>query len=47
MMPLNLAISDKTQVEAVRKFLRVGTPSLTQTNRDFYQILRNGPVVGY
>src|SRR5207237_6863683 len=30
-----------------RKVLRVGTPSLTQTNRAFHRMLRDGVPVGY
>ena len=40
---LNPAIPE----EALRKVLRVGTPSLTQTNRAFHRMLRDGVPVEY
>ncbi|MDP1863355.1 MAG: type I restriction endonuclease subunit R [Thiobacillus sp.] len=44
---LNPAIPEEAQEEAVRKVLRVGTPSLTQTNRAFHRMLRDGVPVEY
>ena len=44
---LNPAIPDEAREEAVRKLLRVGTPSLTQTNRAFHRMLRDGVPVEY
>ena len=37
---LNPAIPEEAREEALRKVLRVGTPSLTQTNRAFHRMLR-------
>ena len=37
---LNPAIPDDAREEALRKVLRIGTPSLTQTNRAFHHMLR-------
>ena len=39
---LNPAIPDEAIEEALRKVLRVGTPLLTQTNRAFHKMLRDG-----
>ncbi len=39
---LNPAIPEEAREEALRKVLRVGTPSLTQTNRAFHRLLRDG-----
>ena len=39
---LNPAIPEEAREEALRKGLRVGTPSLTQTNRAFHRMLRDG-----
>ena len=39
---LNPAIPEEAREEAFRKVLRVGTPSLTQTNRAFHRMLRDG-----
>ena len=44
---LNPAIPEEAREEAVRKVLRVGTPSLTQTNRAFHRMLRDGVPVEY
>ncbi|MEY2878610.1 MAG: Type restriction enzyme protein [Verrucomicrobiota bacterium] len=44
---LNLGIPDEAREEALRKVLRVGTPSLTRTNRAFHQMLRDGVDVEY
>jgi len=44
---LNPAIPDDAREEALRKVLRVGTPLLTQTNRAFHHMLRNGVDVEY
>ncbi len=44
---LNPGIPDEAQEEAFRKVLRVGTPSLTQTNRAFHAMLRDGVPVEY
>ncbi|MFZ2854918.1 MAG: type I restriction endonuclease subunit R, partial [Rhodocyclaceae bacterium] len=44
---LNPAIPEEAREEALRKVLRVGTPSLTQTNRDFHRMLRDGVPVEY
>jgi type I restriction enzyme R subunit len=44
---LNLAIPEDAREEALRKVLRVGTPSLTQTNRAFHRMLRDGVPVEY
>src|ERR1039457_5609658 len=44
---LNLSIPDEAREEALRKVLRVGTPSLTQTNRAFHRMLRDGVPVEY
>ena len=44
---LNPAIPAEAREEALRKVLRVGTPSLTQTNRAFHRMLRDGVEVEY
>jgi type I restriction enzyme, R subunit len=44
---LNLGIPEEAREEALRKVLRVGTPSLVQTNRDFHKMLRDGVPVEY
>jgi type I restriction enzyme R subunit len=44
---LNPTIPDDVREEALRKVLRVGTPSLTQTNRTFHRMLRDGVPVEY
>src|SRR5271154_5226879 len=44
---LNPAIPEEAREEALRKVLRVGTPSLTQTNRAFHRMLRDGVEVEY
>jgi type I restriction enzyme R subunit len=44
---LNPAIPPEAQEEALRKVLRIGTPSLTQTNRAFHKMLRDGVEVEY
>ena len=44
---LNPAIPVEAREEALRKVLRVGTPSLTQTNRAVHRMLRDGVPVEY
>ncbi len=44
---LNPSIPAEAREEALRKVLRVGTPSLTQTNRAFHRMLRDGVPVEY
>jgi type I restriction enzyme R subunit len=44
---LNPAIPEDAGDEALRKVLRVGTPSLNQTNRAFHKMLRDGVEVEY
>jgi type I restriction enzyme R subunit len=44
---LNPVIPEEAREEAFRKVLRVGTPSLTQTNRAFHRLLRDGVPVEY
>ncbi|MCE9552911.1 MAG: type I restriction endonuclease subunit R [Planctomycetes bacterium] len=44
---LNPAIPDEAREEALRKVLRIGMPSLTQTNRAFHAMLRDGVPVEY
>lgn len=39
---LNGKIPEDAREEALRKVLRVGTPSLVQTNREFHRMLRDG-----
>ena len=43
---LNPAIPEEAREEELRKVLRVGTPSLFQTNRAFHRMLRDGISVG-
>jgi type I restriction enzyme R subunit len=44
---LNPAIPEDAREEALRKVLLVGSPSLTQSNRAFHKMLRDGvPVDG-
>ncbi len=38
---------DKTRQDALRKLLRLATPSFTQTNRAFHRMLRDGVDVEY
>src|ERR1700736_3496344 len=47
MRRLNVSIPEEARVEALRKVLRVATPSLTQTNRAFHRMLRDGVPVEY
>lgn len=44
---LNPSIPSQAREEALRKVLRVATPSLVQTNRTFHQMLRDGVDVEY
>ena len=44
---LNPAILEDAREDALRKVLRVATPSLVQTNRAFHQLLRDGVPVEY
>ena len=44
---LNPLIPEEAREEALRKVLRVGTPSLIQTNRNFHAMLRDGVAVEY
>lgn len=44
---LNPAIPENAREEAFRKVLRLGTPSLAQTNRAFHWMLRDGVEVEY
>ncbi|MBY0502534.1 MAG: type I restriction endonuclease subunit R [Bryobacteraceae bacterium] len=44
---LNPTIPAEAQDDALRKVLRVGTPSLTQTNRTLHAMLRDGVPVEY
>jgi type I restriction enzyme R subunit len=44
---LNPAIPEEARGEALRKVLRVGSPSLTQSNRAFHRMLRDGVEVEY
>ncbi|NLG01434.1 MAG: type I restriction endonuclease subunit R [Lentisphaerae bacterium] len=44
---LNPGIPAEAQEDAVRKVLRVATPSLIQTNRSFHRMLRDGVEVEY
>ena len=39
---LNPGIPEEAREDALRKVLRVGTPSLTQTNRAVHRMLRDG-----
>ncbi|MEY3479816.1 MAG: hypothetical protein RIQ71_591, partial [Verrucomicrobiota bacterium] len=44
---LNPSIPADAREEAMRKVLRIASPSLTQTNRDFHAMLRDGVLVEY
>ena len=44
---LNRLVPEDAREDALRKVLRVGTPSLTQTNRAFHRMLRDGVPVEY
>ena len=44
---LNPSIPDDAREEALRKVLRVGSPSVTQSNRAFHKMLRDGVPVEY
>ena len=44
---LNPAIPDEAREDALRKVMRIATPSLTQTNRAFHRMLRDGVPVEY
>jgi type I restriction enzyme R subunit len=44
---LNFSIPEEAREEALRKVLRVGMPSLIQTNREFHKMLRDGVDVEY
>ena len=44
---LNPSLPDEAREEALRKVLRVATPSLAQTNRAFHKLLRDGVDVEY
>ncbi|MDN5752417.1 MAG: hypothetical protein L0H15_03925 [Nitrosospira sp.] len=44
---LNPAMPEEAREEALRKVLRVGAPSLAQTNRHFHALLRDGVPVEY
>lgn len=44
---LNPTIPEEAREEALRKVLRIGTPSPTQTNRAFHAMLRDGVQVEY
>ncbi len=44
---LNPAIPEEAREDALRKVLRVATPSLAQTNRAFHRMLRDGVEVEY
>jgi type I restriction enzyme R subunit len=44
---LNPTIPKEAREEALRKLLRLGTPSITQTNCSFHQLLRDGVPVEY
>src|SRR6187399_2857214 len=44
---LNSDIPEVAREEALRKVLRVATPSFTQTNRAFHRLLRDGVPVEY
>lgn len=44
---LNLSIPEEAREGALRKVQRLGMPSLTQTNRAFHQMLRDGVPVEY
>ena len=44
---LNPAMPEEAREDALRKVLRVGSPSLNQTNRNFHAMLRDGVTVEY
>ena len=44
---MNPAVPEEAREEALRKVLRVATPSLTQTNRAWHRMLRDGVPVEY
>ena len=44
---LNPSIPEEAREEALRKVLRVGTPSLVRTNRAFHRMLRDGVEAEY
>lgn len=44
---LNPSIPGEAREEALRKVVRIGTPSLVQTNREFQRLLRDGVPVEY
>ena len=44
---LNPSIPEEAREDALRKVMRIGTPSLTQTNRNFHALLRDGVPVEY
>ena len=44
---INPRIPEEAREDALRKVLRIGTPSLTQTNRAFQKMLREGVPVEY
>jgi len=44
---LNRAIPEEAREDALRKVLRIATPSLVQTNRAFHRLLRDGVAVEY
>jgi type I restriction enzyme R subunit len=44
---LNPTIPPEAREDALRKVIRIGTPSLTQTNRNFHAMLRDGVPVEY
>lgn len=44
---LNSSIPGDAREEALRKVVRIGTPSLVQTNREFHRLLRDGVPVEY
>ena len=44
---LNPAIPEEAREEALRKLLRLATPSLVQTNRAFHGLLREGVPMEY
>lgn len=44
---LNPSMPEEVREEAIRRVLRVATPSLTQTNRLFHSMLRDGVAVEY
>ena len=44
---LNTTVPEEAREDALRKVLRVASPSLIQTNRDFHRLLRDGVEVQY